>query len=321
LKRRIFDNKGQLLRVLKFVVILLSAWLLYKEVVNNQLFQSEVLAIFRGEKKFVYAWLAPIFILLFVNWALETLKWKVLINEFARPSFLLAYKAILTGVFVSFFTPNRVGEFAGRVIYLKEKKIEASLLTIAGSLAQNICTYLFGATAALFFFAREPLEWWMGAVFLAFLFLAVLFLFFNIDRIVIVFRFLKLPKKWLKYFIPIRHLSASQLQKTLAYSAIRYVVFSIQFYCMFQALSVPMSAAVALQGVGLMFLIHSIIPTIAMLEITTRGIAAHYAFQVPPEFDASILFASYAIWLINLFLPGMIGAVLFIMNKNKDVDL
>lgn len=303
------------------MVLILSAWLLYREVLGNEKFQVEVLAIFTGEKSLNFFWLFPVFILLFVNWGLETLKWKVLIREFAQPSFYLAYKAILTGVFVSFFTPNRIGEFAGRVIYLKDKKIEASLLTIAGSLAQSICTYLFGATAALFFFAQEPLEWLIGVVFLLFLTLTVLFLFFNIDRIVLLFRFFSIPKKWLKYFIPIRHLSAAQLWSTLSYSAIRYVVFTVQFYCMFQALSVPYEFGLVLQGIGLMFLIQSIIPAIAMLEITSRGIAAHYAFQLTPEFEASILFASYAIWLINLFLPGMIGAALFLLNKKKDVEL
>ncbi len=301
--------------------MLLSAWLLYREVLGNVKFQKEFYAILHGETPFILAWLVPIFILLFFNWALETLKWKTLIREFAAPSFFVAYKAILTGVFVSFFTPNRMGEFAGRIIYLKDKKIEASILTIAGSLAQNICTYLFGATAALFFFAEEPLEWLLGAVFLGCLTLALLFLFFNVDRLVVLFRFFSLPRKWLKYFIPIRHLHARQLWLTLMYSAMRYGVFSLQFYCMFQILDLDLSFGISLQGVGLMFLIQSIIPTVAMLEITTRGIAAHYAFQVAPELNAPILFASYAIWLINLFLPGMIGAFMFLLNKNKDVDL
>lgn len=284
-------------------------------------FQQEVSGILRGEKTLLLPWLIPVFILLFVNWALETLKWKTLIHEFANPSFFLAYKAILTGVFVSFFTPNRIGEFAGRVIYLKDKKIEASILTFAGSFAQSICTYLFGALAALFFFAQEPMEWLMGSALLTFLTLAMLFLYFNIDRLVVLFRFFSLPKKWLKYFIPIRHLSAKQLWKTLAYSAMRYSVFTLQFYCMFQALSLPLSLGISMQGLGLLFLIQSIIPSIAMLEISSRGIAAHYAFQVAPEFDSSILFASYGIWLINLFLPAMFGAVLFLLNKKNVVEL
>lgn len=301
--------------------MVLSAWLLYREVLVNKKFQESFSAIVNGHVPVDWPWLMPVFILLFFNWALETVKWQVLIQAFARPSFLLSYKAILTGVFVSFFTPNRVGEFAGRVIYLKEKKVEASLLTIAGSLAQNICTYLFGSLAALFFFAEQPFEWIIGGAVLFFLTVTLLFLYFNIDRLAALIRLLRLPKKWMKYFLPIRRLTWIQLLKALGLSALRYAVFTIQFVLMFKALAIPISFGLALQGVGLLFLIQSVLPTIAFLEVTSRGIAAHYAFQMAPDYDAAILFASYSIWLINLFLPGMIGACLFLFNNKRDVDL
>lgn len=300
---------------------MLSAWLLYREILVKDRFRENFSAIVNGEVPFDWIWLIPVFILLFANWALETLKWQVLIRSFAQPRFLLSYKAILTGVFVSFFTPNRVGEFAGRVIYLKEKKVEASLLTIAGSLAQNVCTYLFGSLAALFFFAEEPIEWVLGGTVLFFLTTTLLFLYFNIDRLVGILRIIRLPKKWMKYFLPIRRLTRMQLLKALGLSAFRYAVFSIQFVLMFKVLAIPISFGMALQGVGLSFLIQSVLPTIALLEVASRGVAAHYAFQVTPGFEASILFASYAIWLINLFLPGMVGAFLFLFNNKKDVDL
>lgn len=279
------------------------------------------MAILDGKMTVEWIWLLPIFILLFFNWALETIKWQVLIRSFARPPFLLSYKAILTGVFVSFFTPNRIGEFAGRVIYLKEKKVEASLLTIAGSLAQNICTYLFGSLAALFFFAEEPIEWILGGGILIFLTITLLFLYLNIDRFTALIRLFRLPRKWMKYFLPVRRLTGAQLLKALGLSALRYAVFSFQFVLMFKVLAIPISFGLALQGVGLLFLIQSVIPTIALLEVASRGFAAHYAFQVAPEYDAAILLASYAIWLTNLFLPGMVGAVLFLFNKKMDVDL
>ncbi len=300
---------------------MLSIWLLYREVLVNQKFRDNFSAILHGEVPINGVWLIPIFLLLFLNWALETKKWQVLIRSFAEPTFLLSYKAILTGVFVSFFTPNRVGEFAGRVIYLKEKKVEASLLTMAGSLAQNVCTYLFGSLAALFFFAEEPIEWMLGGAILCFLTLTLLFLYFNIDRLVGLLLLVRLPKKWMKYFLPIRRLTRMQLMKALGLSALRYAVFSVQFVLMFKVLSIPISFGMALQGVGLSFLIQSVLPSIALLEVASRGFAAHYAFQVAPEFDASILFASYSIWLINLFLPGMVGAILFLFNNKKDVDL
>ncbi|MDX5321117.1 MAG: hypothetical protein LPK45_08425, partial [Bacteroidota bacterium] len=135
--RSLFQNKSQTLWALKALVLLLSVWLLYKEVILNERFRTSLAKILTGELEVRMEGLVFVFLLLFVNWAFETLKWKVLISEFESPSFLHAYKAIFTGALISLFTPNRMGEFAGRVLYVKEKKIEAAILTIAGSLAQT----------------------------------------------------------------------------------------------------------------------------------------------------------------------------------------
>lgn len=278
-------------------------------------------AFLRGDIPIKPFWLTLAILLLFLNWGLETAKWKRLIREFARPSFFTAFKAILSGVFVSFFTPNRVGEFAGRIVYLKEKRIEASLLTIAGSLSQNICTFVFGCFAALAFFATGQLEWVIGTGVLAISTMGVLFLYFNIDRFASFLRRIGLKRKWLKYFLPIRHLTAVQLGMVLFYSVLRYFVFNLQFLVIFEALNIPISFQQALTGINLLFLIQSFIPSIAVLELTTRGWVTAYAFDMQPEQQPLLFMASYGVWFINLFIPALLGALLFMFNRKDDVGL
>ena len=82
---------------------------------------------------------------MFANWGIEALKWKVCIQKIQRINFMTAFKAILSGVSFSVSTPNRIGEYLGRVLYMEEgKRIKAVSLTIVGSMSQLIITLLMG---------------------------------------------------------------------------------------------------------------------------------------------------------------------------------
>lgn len=301
--------------------MVLGCWLLYSEIIANEKFHSTLANVISGVVPFRPLWLILVVLLLFFNWGSETQKWRILMKEMGAPSFWVAYKAILTGVFISFFTPNRMGEFAGRVLYIKEKKIEASILTVAGSLAQLICTTLLGYLAAVFYYAEEPIERLIGISVFFGLVAMDLFFYFNIVRLVPLFRWLGLPRKKLKYFLPMRHLNTATLSKVLLFSVFRYSIFTLQFYLMLKVFAIDMNFFEAIQGIGLIFLIQTLLPSVAILELSSRGLATEYAFQTTPEIDSVIKLASYSIWLINVLLPAIAGAILFLLNRKSDVDL
>ncbi len=229
------SKKKLLIQVLKVVVFALSLVILY-----NELFLKDDLSAFLNRFKsgliqIDYIWLSLALILVFFNWGAEALKWKMLIADYEKVRFFPAYRAILAGVFIGFFTPNRVGEFAGRLVYLKtEKKIEGALLTIAGNIAQLLCTMLFGFASFLFLYNTNPWPWvtWMSFLMSA---LALLFLFFNLDRLSGFFRMIRLPRKFLRYFIAIKRLNRARLAGIMLISVGRYGIFSLQYYFLFLA--------------------------------------------------------------------------------------
>ena len=61
-----------------------------------------------------------VIVLVFVNWGFEAKKWKLLITPIQKMSFFTAFKSVLTGVTLSLNTPNRIGEYGGRILYVKE---------------------------------------------------------------------------------------------------------------------------------------------------------------------------------------------------------
>src|SRR5882724_9317150 len=83
--------------------------------------------------------------LMIVNWGIEAFKWKLAIQRIQQVSFITAFKAILSGVSFSVSTPNRIGEYLGRVLYMEEgNRIKAISITIVGSMSQLIITLLMG---------------------------------------------------------------------------------------------------------------------------------------------------------------------------------
>ncbi len=91
-----------------------------------------------------------------VNWGLEARKWQVLLRPLEKLPFWTSFKAILSGVAFSINTPNRIGEYGGRILYVKEgHRWKAVSLTIVGSFSQLIITLLFGL-GGLVFLLSDP---------------------------------------------------------------------------------------------------------------------------------------------------------------------
>ena len=102
---------------------LLGLWLfysLYKQVRDQPNLQESINLIKHapfGDHAFKF-WL--IIILVFANWGLEARKWQVILKKLERISFFTAFKAVLSGLTLSLNTPNRIGEYGGRILYVKD---------------------------------------------------------------------------------------------------------------------------------------------------------------------------------------------------------
>lgn len=132
--------------LLKVIVAGLSVWMIVLSVRNKESFSqsveelSEILSTSNSE------WLiAFIFVLMLVNWLTEAVKWKLLAGKITPVSFSASVLSVFTGITVSFFTPNRVGEFAGCVLHLPFKtRIKGSVASVIGSMSQLLITLIAG---------------------------------------------------------------------------------------------------------------------------------------------------------------------------------
>ncbi len=268
--------------------------------------------------------LYAMFSLMWVNWGLEAAKWQISILPLQSIGFIQAFKAILAGACIACFTPNRVGEYLGRMLYVEnEKKIMSVAPTIVCSMAQMLVTLLAGAAGLILFsyfktqFSEiHRLAPYINPLLLIAAFAAIVLgtLFFRFDPMI------GLINRWLKKYdknisIP-EYFSNPILIKLLFISLIRYGVFLLQYYLLFSLFSIHVSGIQVFMGVSVMFVVMAIIPSLTLLtDLGLRWQAGIQIFQVFTSNTAGILAVSLGIWLINLIIPALIGSLLILRIK------
>ena len=266
-----------------------------------------------------------LFILMIINWGIESLKWRLLINQAEKISFRRAFQAILGGLAVSIFTPNRVGEFFGRVFILKKTDpLKAILLTIVGSFSQLLVTIVLGSIAYVIF-APQYLpsvmleSTWLVRGFsltLGIISLVLIFAFFNISvlhRVSILIP-LKYSERIKSSIDAMADCPKPLLLKTLMLSTLRYLVFSTQFYLAIRLMELNFTFPQCMLVIPVIYLVLAAIPTVALAEIGVRGSVSVFLFGLlygttglDAEATLAVVSASTLIWLINIAVPSLAG--------------
>ncbi len=303
--------------------MLLFIWLCYS--LYRQLTRQEnlPLSLSRVKHNLQDNWpaLLLVVILMFVNWGIEARKWQILVAPFEKLPFRKAFYSILAGVSISIITPNRVGEYGGRVMFLKSgNRLKGVSVTGVGSLSQFMTTMFFGMTGILYFiFAFDPIQtkrengliWeWLFLALAVVLFVMALLLYFHLDRLTWVFQRIRWLRRFKGFVKIINVFSNSRLLGILGLSAIRYIVFSAQYLILLQALG---ANVLWWKGFMMLFLIYvclALIPTITIAELGIRGELGIWLLGLISANKVAILAATLGIWLVNLLIPAILGSVL-----------
>ena len=317
--------------LIKLVILVFTFYFLYR-----QLFFKHDLASFVENmeavtrKRNFWVLLAVVVSLLPVNLVLEGRKWQYLMLKLEQVTLPEAVKAVLAGISVSVFLPNRVGDYLGRVFVLKKAdRLQATLATILGSMAQLLTTLIFGLLSLAFFLPRwigtsSSLQQWTlaGLIFsILFVIVVMVFSFLNFSVFSDLLRRIsgRAYKKIARYAEVFSWYSVQELLVVLVISILRYLTFSLQFYLFLRMFQVPVNYPQAMMVIGFIYLLMSAIPTIALSEIGVRGSVSLYAFGLFfPEpltevLNRHIIAASSALWLLNLAVPALMG-LLFIFR-------
>lgn len=315
--------------LLKVLIVVAAYGFLYYQLFRNDKLYQVLDAINRfADIPGLYLMLSVVVVMMFINWSIEAVKWRYLLKNEEQISFLRSIKAVFAGITVSIFTPNRVGEFLGRVFILKKAKpLRAVFITIIGSYSQLLVTLITGYIAVIYFSVQylhhfETIPVWLFTsmafgVGLVILLLTLLYLNLSIldplvNRLI--------NSRWKKigqYFSVFSRFNTSALLKVFVFSLLRYGVFTLQFLLLIHLFQVPVPWFDGFMLIALMFFTMSAIPTVTLAELGVRGSVTITLFRLylqlnhefTPMMEFGVFSASSALWLINLALPALFGTL------------
>lgn len=243
-----------------------------------------------------------------VNWGLETIKWRTLMQS--RVPFFELLKSVIAGITVGFVTPGRGGEFVGRAMFLSDgNKAKIFFLSSIGGLAQTAASLVIGVPF-VYLWRNDPLI--LGIVTGGgFIYLLLFFRFDLLNQLIMRVPFLQ------RYGIYIDHKDLPEIGvqlNVLTLSFIRFLVYSFQYVLLMMFFGVSSSWLGLLTNTIVFLLAQTFSPLVPLLDVSVRGGIALFVFGTFTENNIAVLTTVMCVWLLNLVIPTLIG-YLFILKK------
>jgi uncharacterized membrane protein YbhN (UPF0104 family) len=260
-----------------------------------------------------------VFCLIFINWSCEARKWQILTYKFEKITFIDAYKSVLVGLTLGFITPANLGDFAGRILHLSKANRSEGIGTILlGNGIQFYVTLIFGILSYIIIWTEKYLfldKIIFGILIFCF-FLGIIF-FFKRDKIQPILNGFEWIKPYKIYLKALTEFENKTFGKVLFWTVLRFMTYSLQFVIMLQIFQVNVEFIDLWAISCLVLLFKTLIPQINFLsDLGIREISALHFLSKFSANNSSVITATFALWIINILLPVLLGSVLFLKFKN-----
>lgn len=254
-----------------------------------------------------------------VNWWLESVKWRLLVRPLVPLTGPAAFRATLSGTTLGLVTPNRTGEFLGRIAHLPAPlRTGAALASLPGSIAQFAVTMVAGAVGLVALGSLAARELPVPSVLLTTLAIGIAVpsvWLVRPARLGALLQRLPLPRSFRPAVRALAEGKGRPAPAILALSALRYLVFTLQFVLLLLLFAPEVAWPHACGAVPVIFLISTLVPTAVLTELGVRGSVA-VAVLAPLKVGAlPVLSATFTLWLANLALPAIVGGVMLVMAR------
>jgi hypothetical protein len=299
--------KPFLVLIIKILIVAGAFYFIYQQLANNdKLDWQQFIALFRKNQS--VGGILFILTLTILNRFFEILKWQNLVFSFRKISLANATAQVLGALTAGIFTPNGVGEYAGKALFFEKalaKKIIFLNLICNG--IQMILTVVFGILGLLYFNAHFNIitTRTVGVLFLL-LFALLLASFFLKTFTIKGYSLEKLIHKINQIPKPIH-------RKNTIFGICRYLVFSHQYYFLFLAFDVNLPYLILMSAITGIYFLASSLPTFQFLDFAVKGSVAVYFFGLLGVNEWIVVFITTLMWFLNVVLPVVVGSY-FVLN-------
>ena len=301
------SHKAKQLLVLLIKLLILGGafYFIYDQLVHNDKL-NWVLFIEKFNKNKSFLGISFLLLLSVLNRFFEILKWQNLVSYIHKISLFDATKQVLGALTAGLFTPNGIGEYAGKALfYEKSQAKNIVFLNLICNGIQLILSVVFGIFGLLY------LGYGKWVLLLLFGILGLLILGFGLKKL-----------KIKGYSITDLILKINEIPKSIHrknnYLAVcRYLIFSHQYYFLFLAFDVQLPYFTLMATISAVYLLASSLPTFQFLDFAVKGSVALYFFGMLGVNEWIVVFISTLFWFLNIVLPAVIGSYFVLVFKPK----
>ena len=291
--------------LIKLLIVTAAFYFIYQQLANNDKLDWVKFTNLVKEKASV---LGILFLLAFsvANRFIEILKWQNLVSFIKPISLGESTKQVLGALTAGIFTPNGLGEYAGKALYFDKKKTKKIIfLNLICNGIQMILTIIFG-TIGLFIIGYW--KWALAIVGISFFLLLASFLSKNIK--IKGYSIQKLVHK-------INEIPKRIHAKNNLLALCRYLVFSHQYYFLFLAFDVDLPYLTMMATISAVYFFASSLPSFQFLDFAVKGSVAVFFFGKLGVNEWIVIFISTLMWFLNVVLPVVIGSYYVLKFKPK----
>ncbi|WP_420571896.1 lysylphosphatidylglycerol synthase domain-containing protein [Kordia sp.] len=309
-------KKKQLITfTIKIAIVIGATYFIYNKLMHNaQLDFNTFLSQVKTSKLFHSITIFILVFSTFLNWFLEIVKWKTLVNHIKTITFWQSTTHTLGSLTASLFTPNRIGEYGAKALYFPKAQRKRILgLNFLGNSAQLLATVVFGLIGFSFFVYEFSIELpWRKITRMIFLvvFFGGIFLLGSKQK-----RFQIKGFSWERLKSFIKKVGFSIHLKNISFSVIRYLIFSHQFYFLLLVFGLNTSYGITMSAITAMYLITSVIPMLFIFDVVVKGSVAVWLFGYLHVPELSILSVVLLMWILNFVFPSILGSY-FVLSFN-----
>lgn len=298
-------TKQFLVLATKILIVVGAFYFIYNQLANNdKLDWNKFLVVFKKNQSV----LGIIFILYlsFQNRFLEILKWQNLVGSFKIISIGEATKQVLASLTAGLFTPNGVGEYAGKALYYeKEKTSKIIFMNLICNGIQLILTIIFGCIGLLY------LGYWKWV-------LGIFVVSCGLWIVSFLTKKIKIKNYSIEIFIEkINEIPKAIHQKNIFLGIARYLTFSHQYYFLFLAFDVQLPYITLMATIATVYFLASSLPSFQFLDFAVKGSVAVFFFNKLGVNEWIVIFISTLMWFLNVVLPVIIGSFYVLKFKPK----
>jgi hypothetical protein len=290
------------------VVSVLLLWGVYVQV-SHQLDKVDIDAAWQTGPMY-FLWLC--ILLMPVNQMLEAKKWHLLAG-YAQPlSYKQALYSYFAGTALSLVTPNRIGDYPGRLLYLKRKNTLRLIgVSFLGAIAQMLTAFLFGLAGLIYYNQRFPgTVQTVVMISCGIITVLVAVVYWKFDVWMPLIEKIKRLKRYNVYVRLLDNITARKQLTILLITITRYIVYTAQYLLLLYWMKIDIPLMDGFLMSGLFFWLIAVIPSMVLMELGERSQVGLYLFHHFSDNSIGILTATIGIWAINLIIPAVLGSIL-----------